>query len=68
MFSQANKAIIETCFTEKGWANCARIVREFPGKGWNKRSVERLIQKVRQCIFVEALDQFQGRNLEVQYM
>jgi hypothetical protein len=46
VFGQANNAIIEACFTGKGWG-IGQIVCEFPIKVCNKRSVERLIQKVR---------------------
>jgi hypothetical protein len=45
--------------TEKGWG-IGQIVREFTGIVWNRRSGERLI-----CKRFEALDQFQGRNVEV---
>ena len=45
VLSSADKAVIEACFIEKGWKG-AKIIREFPGKGWTKSSVNRLIKKL----------------------
>lgn len=44
--SDGDKATIENCFKEKGWGG-RRIVKEFPGKGWNHVTVNRLIAKIR---------------------
>ena len=43
IFSAAEKKLIKTCYVEKGWL-ATRIVQEFPGKRWNCRSVNRVIQ------------------------
>ena len=43
VFSAAEKELIKTCYVEKGWL-VTRIVQEFPGKRWNCRSVNRVIQ------------------------
>ena len=42
-----DKAIISACFLEKGWCG-ARIVKEFPRKKWNRQTINRFIQKLRQ--------------------
>ena len=46
VLNQRDKAVIEGCFREKGWCG-VRIVREFPDKKWNMRTVNRLIEKIR---------------------
>lgn len=46
VFSDRDKAVIETCVTEKGWG-ARRIVREFPGKAWNLSSVHRIVKRFR---------------------
>jgi hypothetical protein len=33
VYTSADKAIIESCFVEKGWRG-AKIAKEFPGKNW----------------------------------
>ena len=43
VFSAAEKELIKTCYSEKGWLG-TRIVQEFSGKRWNCRSVNRVIQ------------------------
>ena len=43
VFSAAEKELIKICYVEKGWLG-TRIVQEFPGKRWNWRSVNRVIQ------------------------
>ena len=43
VFSAAEKELIKTCYVEKGWL-VTRIVQGFPGKRWNCRSVNRVIQ------------------------
>ena len=43
VFSAAEKELIKTCYVEKGWLG-TQIVQEFPGKRWNCRSVNRVIQ------------------------
>lgn len=45
VFSSSDKAIIETCFVEKGWRG-SKIVQEFPGKKWRKRSVNKIIKRL----------------------
>ena len=42
-FSAAEKELIKTCYVEKGWLG-TQIVQEFPGKRWNCRSVNKVIQ------------------------
>ena len=54
VLSSADKAVIEACFKEKGWRG-ARIVREFPGKNWNYKTVNRLIQKLQKTGSVKRL-------------
>ena len=44
VFSAAEKATIATLYEEKGWRG-ARIVKELPNKKWNRRSVNRFIDK-----------------------
>ena len=43
VFSAAEKKLIKICYVKKGWLG-TRIVQEFPGKRWNYRSVNRVIQ------------------------
>ena len=43
VFSAAEKELVKTCFVGKGWLG-TRIVQEFPGKRWNCRSINRMIQ------------------------
>lgn len=45
VFTAGDKATIENCFKEKGWHG-TKIVKEFPGKGWNVCSVNRLIKRI----------------------
>ena len=45
VFSKEDKAVIKTLFEEKGWRG-RRIVKEFPNKKWNPRSIDRLICKL----------------------
>lgn len=45
VFSKDDKAVIKTLFEEKGWRG-RRIVTEFPNKKWNRRSIDRLINKL----------------------
>jgi transposase len=45
VFSSADKELIATCFTEKGWRG-TKILQEFPGKNWRKNSVDNLIRKI----------------------
>lgn len=47
VFSNSDKAVIQTCWTEKGWG-ARKIIREFPNKGWTVVSVHRLINKIKQ--------------------
>ena len=47
VFSESDKAVIQACWTEKGWG-ARKIVREFPGKDWKVVSVHRLINKIKQ--------------------
>ena len=47
VYSEADKAVIKACLEEKGWG-ARKIVREFPGKGWNITSVHRIIKKIRE--------------------
>ena len=44
VFSEGDKAVIQTCWTEKGWG-ARKIVRKFYGKRWNVVSVYRLMNK-----------------------
>ena len=43
MVFSAAEELIKTCYVGKGWLG-TRIVQEFPGKRWNCRSLNRLIQ------------------------
>ena len=52
VFSAGDKEFIITCFKEKGWKG-AQICREFPGKKWNKTSVNNVIRKVAETGSVE---------------
>ena len=54
VLSSADKAVIEVSFKEKGWRG-ARIEREFPGKNWNYKTVNRLIQKLQKTGSVKRL-------------
>ena len=47
VFSEQDKAVIKACVNEKGWSG-NRILKEFPGKDWNRRSVYRLIKKIKE--------------------
>ena len=47
VLSEADKWTIVNCFVEKGWRG-AEIVREFPGKGWKRQTVNTLIKKYEQ--------------------
>ena len=51
VFSAAEKELIKTCYVEKGWLG-TRIVQEFPGKMWNCRSVNRVIQLFKRTVSV----------------
>ena len=44
-FTTEDLAVIKTCFTEKGWRG-ARICREFPGKKWTNRKVNKAIKRL----------------------
>jgi len=45
-FSDEDKILIKSLHLSKGY-NASRLLAEFPGKGWTKRSINRLFQKVR---------------------
>ena len=45
VFSDSDRAVIETCFREKGWCG-ARIVKEFPRTQLSRQSVNRLVKKI----------------------
>ena len=45
-FSKDDLAVIITCFTDRGWTG-TRIAKEFPGKKWNYRSINRVLAKYR---------------------
>jgi transposase len=44
--STNDRAIIEACWQEKGWG-ASRIIKEFPGKRWRRRTVANLIAKIK---------------------
>jgi transposase len=44
--SANDRAIIEACWQEKGWG-ASRIIKEFPGKRWRRRTVADLIAKIK---------------------
>jgi len=43
--TETDKHVIEACFIHKGWKG-AKIVKEFPGKNWNRQVVNCLIKKL----------------------
>ena len=44
--STAELNVIEACFTEKGWTP-SQICREFQGKRWKRRQVERAVKRLK---------------------
>ena len=50
VLSKEDRIIIEACYNEKGWT-AGRVLREFPGKNWKRRAVERLIKKIKKEYF-----------------
>ena len=40
-----DRATIATCFNEKGWRG-ARLLKEFPGRRWNRSTVNRFIKRL----------------------
>ena len=42
-----DRCLIKECYVEKGW-KAARLLSEFPGKNWRKRSVQRLLKNIRE--------------------
>ena len=42
-----DRAVISACFREKGWRG-KKLCKEFPGKKWNIRTVNRLIKSIEQ--------------------
>ena len=47
VLSKEDRIIIEACYKEKGWT-AGRVLREFPGKNWKRRAIERLIKNIRE--------------------
>ena len=45
VLSDADKAVIEACFKEKGWRG-HQLCREFPKRKWKVRTVNYLIHKI----------------------
>ena len=45
VLSRADKIVIETLFKEKGWRG-NRLIKEFPSKNLNKRTINHLIKKI----------------------
>ena len=46
-FSNEDKILIKSLHLSKGY-NASRLLAEFPDKGWTKRSINRLFQKLRE--------------------
>ena len=46
-FSDEDKILIKSLHLSKGY-NASRLFAEFPVKGWTKRSINRLFQKLRE--------------------
>ena len=65
VFSAAEKELIKTCYVEKGWLGTL-IVQEFPGKRWNCRSVNRVIQLFKRNVCSEANKDYTEDNIQSQ--
>ena len=44
-----DRVLIRILRTDKGF-NAFQMIKEFPNRGWNKRTLNRLIQKIRKLI------------------
>jgi len=50
-FSDEEKILIKSLHLSKGY-NASRLLAEFPDKGWTKRSINRLFQKLKKLVLL----------------
>ena len=66
MFSDEDKILIKSLHLSKGY-NASRLLAEFPDKGWTKRSINRLFQKLRseKLVLLTDVHQLKQRLIDI---